>query len=166
MAMGTLRYAHINVCPLMPRFVCFHAHAFRLQTQEVRTAAFYPPHILCSAGVDGQVCMWSLDTGKHLGVLYQAPPRPPPPTATPMHARKALEALEHDATLSLGIHDEVPAINVLAFCKTLDGLIAAGEDDDLLCVARVVVGAPSVVISRMCGVRGGALAYWIQSRAR
>jgi len=41
---------------------------------------FYPPRTLCTAGLDGKVCLWSLDTGKSMGILYRAPPRPPPPS--------------------------------------------------------------------------------------
>lgn len=50
-------------------------------------------------------------------------------------ARLRLACTENDPDLTAGIHDEVPAINALCYCKTLDGLIAGGEADSLLCVA-------------------------------
>lgn len=48
-------------------------------TEALLALAFCPPHTLATAALDGCIRLWSLNTGKHVGVLY----RPEPNTKTP-----------------------------------------------------------------------------------
>lgn len=48
-------------------------------TEALLALAFCPPHTLATAALDGCIRLWSLNTGKHVGVLY----RPEPNTKMP-----------------------------------------------------------------------------------
>lgn len=132
----------------LPRFV-LPSESDRAQgnihRDQVLAIEFLPPNSMLSAGADGVIRQWSLNTGSHERVFYRVPTAANAASRSQIARRLSVESL-YESTLDLDLiaaqsadpdkRGTRPVITCIRWSKTMCRLIVGSEDGLLRAIAK------------------------------